>query len=573
MTVAGDLSTIDLPDLLQNIESHGRTGTLRLTGEHGAAHVLFRDGHLMALAADWRKSLGERLVATGHLTERKLAGARKRQRAGRKSLGQVLTAARAMTADDLRAAAEHFLSEDVIDLISSAQGEFEFVEGPPPKGVFERDEATLGLAIAVAPLILEASRRVDQWTEIRRYVPNDAVHLRARDNAQVSPDCEDPEFATDVLEALDGALSVVEVAERFPDRRFECFELVAAFTRDHVTRALNADDLLAVAESVGKARPGRARVVARRGLRCEPQHEDLLAFEAELSEQLGDLTAAVEAHKLLAHILAENGSSDDALAELERARDLAPSDPAIVERTLTLRQELGHAQEAQQDGLRLVELYRAPGLHARAKDVLVRLQRADPESIELELELARTRVDCGEAPAAIQQLLRRGKRLVGAENYVGAHLLFEAVLEIEPSNREAAVSVEMIDKEEFARRRQRQRQLLRRCYTTLWLLALATVVWIEASARIAYVDLRSRIGTDRLLERGEHAEAARLWRSFCDEHSCSFTALLDVPTLLAELESAAGERLGDAPEDDSGAPNDDDGARVLRRAGDTTGGH
>ena len=35
MTVSGDLATIDLPDLLQNIQSHARTGTLALTGERG----------------------------------------------------------------------------------------------------------------------------------------------------------------------------------------------------------------------------------------------------------------------------------------------------------------------------------------------------------------------------------------------------------------------------------------------------------------------------------------------------------------------------------------------------------
>ena len=67
MTVSGDLSTIDLADLLQNIQVHSRTGTLKLVSDDGNASVFFRDGNVALMTSDGRVSLAERLVATGML--------------------------------------------------------------------------------------------------------------------------------------------------------------------------------------------------------------------------------------------------------------------------------------------------------------------------------------------------------------------------------------------------------------------------------------------------------------------------------------------------------------------------
>jgi len=62
MTVTGDLSTIDLADLLQDIESHSRTGTLRQRSEAGDASLFFRDGRVAMLQRPNRPSLVDMLV-------------------------------------------------------------------------------------------------------------------------------------------------------------------------------------------------------------------------------------------------------------------------------------------------------------------------------------------------------------------------------------------------------------------------------------------------------------------------------------------------------------------------------
>ncbi len=541
MTVSGDLATIDLPDLLQNIEVHGRTGTLSLSGENGAARICFRGGHVAALAGEWRASFGDRLVAAGHLSARRLENARKKLRGSKRTLGELLVGARVLAAEDLQRVAEDFLTEDVVDLIAAARGAFEFVEGEPDPAQFDADELGLGVALAVAPLILEATRRADHWVEIRKFLPSDSMHFHARDGARPGEGAEDPELAESVLAVLDGSRSVGEVVELFPDRRFHCYKLLAEFVRDRLARATGPEDLQAIALTVEKREPQRARLLVRRGLDREPHHTGLLGAEADLSARLGDAPAAAAARKLLAHIHLDAGRTEEALAELEAAKRLAPNDPAVVERCLSVALLQGRRQDALQEGLRLVELFRAPGLHARARDVLERLQRVDPESLEIELELAQSRVDCGEAAAAQKQLLRRGKALVAAENYLGARVLYEAVLDIEPGQKEATLSVEMIDKEVYAQRRERKRRLVRLAIAMAGLCVAGLVLFLELGARLAYVEIRSVIGRERMVEQRHYAEVVALWREFAREHSFSLTAQWDVARLVQELEQRRAE--------------------------------
>lgn len=542
MTVSGDLATIDLPDLLQNIEVHTRTGTLSLTGENGAARIHFREGHIAAMAGAGRASLGDRLCVAGYITARRLDAARKKLRGSKRTLVELLIGSRTITSEDLSGAAADFLAEDVVNLIAAAQGAFEFVEGECEAGVFDADELALQLELPVAPQILEATRRADHWVEIRKFLPADTLHFHAKEGAQVPEGAEDAELAEGLLSVLDGSRSVGEVAELFPDRRFNCFKLLAELVRDRVARPTGVDDLLAIATSIEKREPDRSRALVRRGLDGEPHHIELLDAEARLSERLGDNVGAASARKLVAHIHLDAGRTAEALLQLEQAKRLAPTDPTIVERCLSVALLQGRRQDALLEGLLLVELYRAPGLHSRAKDVLERLQRVDPESLELELELAQSRVDCGETASAVKQLLRRGKALVAAENYLGARVLFEAALDIEPGQREAGLSVEMIDKEVYAQRREKKRRLVRVLITSACLAALGLLLLLEFSARLAYVEIRSVVGRERMIEQQQYAEAISLWQEFRRQHSFSLTAQLDVPRLVRELEVRQLER-------------------------------
>lgn len=546
MTVQGDLATIHLADLLQNIQVHGRTGTLALSGDNGSAKVFFREGNIALLATDSRAPLAQMLVSAGLVSPKKMEAAQKKQRGTRRAVAEILVAGSAITAEELHRAAEDFLAEDAANLVAAAKGEFQFQEHEAPGEGFDQDEISLQLSLPVAPLILEATRRVDHWVEIRKFLPSDSMHFQVRTGASSRHDVEDPELADAILQALDGSRSVKEIADLFPNRRFLTYKLLADFVKDRVARPTSADDLLAIAAQTEALVPARARQLVRRGLDSEPHHLELLGAEARLAEALGDYNAAAAACKLMAHLLLDAGNTADGLQRLEQAKRLTPSDPAIWDRTLTLALTQGRRQDAVEEGLRLVELYRAPGLHSRAKEVLDRLLKVDPESVEVNVEYARARVDCGEAAEGVKHLARRGKAFIGRENYLAARTLYEEILQIEPANREAALSIEMIDKEIFARRRERKRRAIRLCVNVACALVGGLLLWCEVAARMAFVETRSLISRELMIETGQYRDAIVLLRRLCDDHPLALTAKWDVPRWIADLEL----RLGDLPAGD-----------------------
>jgi len=535
MTVSGDLATIDLADLLQNIQVHARTGTLTLVSEEGQARVFFRDGNVAMLTSDGRASLTERLVAAGMLSRRKLDAVQKKQRSSRRCAAEILVGARVMTTDALVAAAEDFLTEDVANLIASARGEFEFVEGREAPRGFDPDEASLPLGLPVAPLILEATRRVDHWVEIRKYLPTDSMHFVVREGARCRTDIDDLEFVEQLLGSLNGARSVRELSDLFPNRRFLCYKLIADLVRDRVARPATADDLLELANVSEAEDPARARELVRRALDMEPHHCELLAAEARLCEQLGDASQASTARKLAAHLHLESGRTDEALVELEQAKTLTPSDPSLWERSLAVAVSQGRRDDALRDGMHLVGLYRAPGLHVRARDVLERLLRIEPEDPTLHIELARCRVDCGQSQEAVKNLARRGKHLIGRQDYVTARQIYEETLTIEPGSREAALSIEMIDKEIFIRRRERKRRLVRVCLTGCTVAVLGVAAGIDLVARRACLETHSLISRERMLEQRQYQEIIVLWDAVRARHPYSLSAVFEVPRHIADL--------------------------------------
>lgn len=535
MTVTGDTKSLELPDLLQSFESHQRSCTLQLTTESGKAHIYLREGKIAALVTEGRAPLADLIEAWKIVSPRALEEARRKRRRSKRSLVELLVQAGAVTEEKLRTAAQAALVEDVSDLIATGTKSFEFSneEAPPP--VFDADELALKLGIPVSATLLEAARRTDHWTMIRKSIPSDTATFIAREHVEVPPDLEDQALGEQLMLALDGTRNVTEAANLFPHAKMQAYECMARYVRDRLVRAASAEDLLAVAQTLERDHPEQARRVVARGLEVEPQHPSLLAFEAKLAGQLDDPKAAAAALKLTAHVHLEAGDTARARQALEQARALDSSDAAIRERILAIDLDEGRFPEAVRDGMQLVALYRAPGLHAKAREVLERLIEADPVSLSLRLELARSQVDSGDPEAAVEGLTRHGKKLITREEYVDARKVYEEVLSIGPAHRGAKVALEMIDKQIFSQRRARLRRLRRFAWFALAALVLAGLVTLEVQARIDLVRTTRLIEREELIEQRRYADAIHSYRQLARRHPFTPTVLFDVANRIEDL--------------------------------------
>lgn len=537
MTMRGDNGSFDLGDLLHSFETHGKSGRLVLTREGGDAHLLFAEGKVTAFSAPGRPTLPEMLVASGAIDQRQLANATRKRGRSRRPLCEVLVGARAIDAETLFEAAEGFLFDALADAVAAGCAAFDFAEGAGDPGRFDPEELSLELAIPVGSLLLEAARRQDHWALVRKVIPSDTAHFVARTGACVPEDIDDQDLAARLLDALDGTRCVAEVGTLFAHARFATYLLLERFVRERLVRTACGDDLAAIAASLRESDPARARRVVRRGLESEAHHQGLLLLEARLAEGMDDHVGAAAALKLLAHLKAELGESGEPERLLIQARRLAPADPAISERMLALLLEQGRREDAIAEGRRLVELYRAPGLHTKAREVLARLVALDPGSIELRIALAREQVDCGEAQDAVRALLRLGKHLVAREGYAAARAVFGEVLAIDAVSQEAKWSVEMIDKETFARRRERARRLRRLVVGAVVVMLTGVAATFEARARADFLATTSRIDGEELIEERRYEAALELYREVAERHPITFTTWIDVERRMADLEA------------------------------------
>ena len=522
MSFYGDLSSMNIADLLQNLEANQQTGTLYLEGTRSQAWIYFQSGSVAMLATNDRPELFERLVITGTLSASQLEKIRHKRRGSRKSLVETAVAMKLVDEAALAGAASQFLVEDLCEIVMNSEGEFRFREGAAPPRTFDPGERRLGLGVAPGPLLLEAARREDHWKVIRKVIPSDSVHFFVPRNAQIPDDIGDAELAVEVVRTLDGSRDVRQVLSLFPGRRFQVFQILGALVRHRVIEAVEADGLLEIASKMGGEDPKRARELIADALREQPKHLGLLDSEARLAEQMGDSDGASAALKMSAYVHLEQGHVDEARKLLQTARRITPKDTAIAERLLALEVDEGRVEEAVDCGLELVKLYREPGLHRKACDVLERSQ-----------------VDSGDPKSAVRGLCRHGKVLIGREEYQNARRLYEEVLRVEPGNKEAERSVEAIDSEAFRRRKVRRRSLVRRAIAATLIFAIGAALFFDYTARVDFAQASSGIRRDRLIEELRYQEAIARYREVEAKHRFTLTYLIDIRPTLEELEEVS----------------------------------
>ena len=492
MTLQGDLSTLQLADLLQSLESGAKSGVLTVDGPDGERRMYFADGQLTLFAAEGRPSLVEVFVACGLLTERQLESARKKRRGTRRSMGQVLVEGRRLTQEQLQEIAMARLLDEACELVAADNEAFRFEEGKIPRGVFDPEERRLGLRLAAGPLLMESARREDHWRLIRQRIPSDSAHyMVARDPSGLQD--ESDAILAELVERLDGTMSVNEVMARFPHRRFDAYRHLAELVESGAVRMARSEDMVKLVREQAPKDPQRGWSLLDRALANAPQDRELLIERAFLGEDLGELEAATEALKILAHLHLESGEQDEAREKLRTAKRLAARDTAVWQRSFDLAVQQERLEDAQADGRHLAELYRSPGLHRKAWKVFEELVELFPEDWELRLELARSQADSGELGMAVEGLENYGRKALADEQYDEAKQAFEAVFGFDAARDDVREKIKSIEAGVFARRRARVRRVVRFLVAATLLSLGLTAALREANARRALAEAERSI--------------------------------------------------------------------------------
>ncbi|MBL4849130.1 MAG: DUF4388 domain-containing protein [Planctomycetes bacterium] len=176
MSVRGSAETVDLVDLLSLIHQSGHAGTLRLAiGERVSKLHFFRGQIFLPTGgSSGAHKIGALLVRAGRLTGRDLlrALAIQKKEGHRERLGDLLVRLQHVSRDDLDGVIRGQFEDQICDLLFEASAEYEFRKDVLPAGFTDARGNIQALGFDIRSILLEASRRQDEWKMIRKSVPS-----------------------------------------------------------------------------------------------------------------------------------------------------------------------------------------------------------------------------------------------------------------------------------------------------------------------------------------------------------------------------------------------------------------
>ena len=150
MPLAGQLSTMSLPDLLQWVQFGSKSGRAEFRKRGSIRGLYFRNGRVIASeSSEAANQFGTHLVEGGYLTNDELAKAREVAEDGSTSLGSILVRIGLVTESEVKRLLKRKLENEFAEIGSWRDGDFSFVEEAELSSEFiplNEDPMTLFLA-------------------------------------------------------------------------------------------------------------------------------------------------------------------------------------------------------------------------------------------------------------------------------------------------------------------------------------------------------------------------------------------------------------------------------------------
>jgi tetratricopeptide (TPR) repeat protein len=225
MAIEGPLRELALTDVFQLLDLSRKTGTLTITPEgrrQRPAVVRFeRGGVTGAELGDAHERIGHLLLRAGKVTEAQVEAARRlqQQRPGT-PLGTLLVEQGIVGEADVQRQLRFQLQEIVFDLIQWKDGYFRFEEGPAPAS------GAVGVRVTTESLLMEAARRVDEWSTLETKVPHmGVVPVLVGDSAE-GPTLDLHPTEWEVLAEIDGTRTLKAIAGSLGRSDFDVAKIV-----------------------------------------------------------------------------------------------------------------------------------------------------------------------------------------------------------------------------------------------------------------------------------------------------------------------------------------------------------
>jgi hypothetical protein len=230
VALEGPLKELHIQDVFQLLDLGRKSGVLRVTSElrqTGGTVSFDRGGVVAAAMGRDPQPLGTRLVRMGRISSEALERARAMQESGdKRRLGDVLVGMGVISRRELERQLKAQIEEAIFELLGWSEGYFRFEEGAPCEAMVESP-----VRMPTEALLMEAARRMDEWSRIEARVP----HLRVVPRLPVSESeitgrLDLVPFEWEVLAAIDGQRDLHAIAAALGRTEFDVARTVYALS-------------------------------------------------------------------------------------------------------------------------------------------------------------------------------------------------------------------------------------------------------------------------------------------------------------------------------------------------------
>src|SRR6059058_270277 len=197
----GDVSIFSFADLLQHLAQRQSTGLLTITqGQMQKAIHLGVEG-MRLISISTRKTTRTQLDQL--LVEQQKTG---------KRLGELVSRQGIVTKSDIETALREQAQEEIYDLFSWTEAKFEFYEGPEPAKPKDFPLADVIVDASPTSVMLEAARRADELTVIRKTIRDESmIPIRTTKPFVADKLGLNPDLLTAVYSQISGRVGISEV--------------------------------------------------------------------------------------------------------------------------------------------------------------------------------------------------------------------------------------------------------------------------------------------------------------------------------------------------------------------------
>ena len=320
MAIEGPLRELDIHDVFQLLDLGRKTGTLRVNSSlrQNAGTVHFEEGRVTgALIESNPHPRGRLLVRSGRVSDAEVEQARALQesRPGRR-LGEVLIEMGVLTRRELDRQVRAQVEEVVFELMSWSEGYFSFEEGA-------RGESPAEAEFRIAPesLLMEAARRIDEWSRFEARIPHLGVVASLVPDAEADGTLDLLPAEWEVLAAVDGRRDVRSISGDLGKSDFEVARTLFG---------LASAGLVTIQEPAATGGTGRDAAVIIAEAEGYLSQGDVVAAQVAAEEAVLALPEAAHAHLVLGRALLAGGRPAEARSALLRALGLDPGSAPVL---------------------------------------------------------------------------------------------------------------------------------------------------------------------------------------------------------------------------------------------------